>query len=191
MKENWCFTAENLYFRGLTVPDSLTFAHELDQYPCAAPNHYRYRGDLSQLRLWLADLGLTILFSEVFARHSGSRCEIHTDGDPTVPHVKLNFVYGNSPDCFTEWLRPRPGFAPEDKITAVGSQYQALLPERSLAVARYHCAGVTLFNAGIFHSVRYINSDRWCFSFMLGDQLGQHISWDQALSLFQPWITES
>ena len=187
----------NLYHYNLNLPVEFqtTFDDPSDSF------HTSFSGELinDQFRNWLAERDLQIGLSQ--HGHSMGRCErfmvdpktrssipIHVDNPDSPNHVKLNYVFCDTPHT-TVWYKLKPEKKLNFSKTSIGTNFAWAVEEDCDRVFSTTISKPCLFNATVLHAVLPVTSRRTTFSMTLVRISDSTlITWADAETIFKDYI---
>lgn len=188
----------NLFYRDLNIPPKINCTVELlnsrfpiDQYTYLhkifdQENHIWLGEDFES---WLSSFDLIVKRIEIFHTESNRITGWHTDMNPPIDWVKINWVFEKG-ISHMEWVDFDEIENLKLKKTIAGTSYLRLEDENINPVSRHRLVGPTLINAGKFHRIdNSKNTDRWCLSAIVWNQTeNRRVSWDEAIKLFKEYL---
>jgi hypothetical protein len=145
---------------------------------------------------WLVSIGLTIECVRFFGSKPYSKYRIHVDGQglSTKLHcVKLNLVFDSS-DTIMKWYEMLPEYNGDFLPNSLGEPTKFYDPTKCNVLYSSPVNSHCILNAGIPHDLtNRLNHRkmRKCYSiFLIKTGSLTRLTWDEALILFEPYITE-
>jgi hypothetical protein len=188
----------NNYHRYLNIPVEFkpvfpTDTNFIDQMH--GPSKHIGRYDMSmvnnEFKEWLATLNLNIRYSEIFHLVPGKYVEhaIHIDGTEFDRHVKLNFVYCDSPS-YMNWYTLKKRKSLSSRLTPAGTNFLSAHDDDVDLVYSVQVGKPSLVNVGVLHNISTgIQTPRCCFSFLIGYiDSNSIVTWDNAIEIFKDYI---
>ncbi len=174
---------------------NLPFEMQFKSMEFGAKNHREYpREHVQQLETWLNSLGLRIGFSEVFRKQPGYNVTdtIHADGRTLDNHVKINWIVNPGASTMS-WYKIKPNCNHNETVTNIGTPYLSAKQEDCDLIIRENLITApnrpALVNAGQLHGVENLNTDRYCYSFMLQYKNSfKKVPWDSAVEIFKDYF---
>ena len=176
----------NNLFRELNIPhrpncDLIEFYHDFTNSVIATehksiPENKRDK----EVVQFLADRGLTVMFSELFYTAPNIQRNIHIDGNTLgIDLFKLNWIYGAAGSTM-KWYYPEEGYTPSLQPTFAGTYAYSFDKNKCNLLYETEIKHPCIIHAGIPHTVfNSTNEARWCISYTIGDsETGCLVKWD-------------
>ena len=178
----------NIYHHYLDIPVKF--------YPVFLEPNFEHHNlyDLSLLSpdfiKWFNQLGIAILFGELFTRHLGQeKIPIHIDKYSDSEHVKINYVYCDG-DQLMGWYKLKPGKEIHIGKTILGTEYAWADDDDCEEIYSAAVGKPSLINASILHTAPVMTASWRCFSFSIGylDPSKEKLSWNDAVKILKDYI---
>ena len=182
---------KNVYHHRLDIPVKF-----VPVFPKNAPiiSNYDIKLINKELFDWLQSLNIVAVAAEIFHQIPNSdqtSTPIHVDAGGFDDRVKLNFVYTNYTDSFSNmmnWYICKDESKLKPFTTSIGSGSTLVNEEDCELVYSAQLGTPSLINAGILHGVSNVTSERYCFSLTLTESK-QFLKWDRAIEIFKDYIS--
>ena len=181
----------NTYHHQLNIPVKF-----LPVFPDDAPVISMYDKSLINKEFidWLASLQIEIGKAELFHLKANpinegdyNKLPIHLDDDNFDNHVKINFVYCDTPSKMN-WFVCKDASKLKCLKTPTGTDYILAEEEDCELVFSAQVGQPSLVNVGMLHSISAVESERHCFSFPLIKD-GKPLCWEQAKEIFKEYVS--
>ena len=130
---------------------------------------------------FLADHGLTVMFSELFYTAPNIQRNIHIDGDTLGMGIfNLNWIYGANGSTM-KWYEPKEGYTPWLQPTFAGTYCYHFDKNKCDLLYETEIKHPCIVHTGIPHTVfNSTNEPRWCISYTIGDsETGRLVTWNR------------
>ena len=143
---------------------------------------------------WLSSLQIKIGKAELFHLKSNpanegeyNKLPIHLDDEDFDNHVKINFVYCNTPSKMNWFVCKDPSKLKCLK-TPTGTDYILAEEEDCELLYSAQVGQPSLVNVGMLHNISAVDSERYCFSFPLIKD-NKPLCWNQAEEIFKDYVS--
>lgn len=152
-----------------------------------ARHHYFDKEEISLEYLdFIKDLGLHLSHAEVFFSIPGEYYTIHRDQHQYHDFPKINFIIGGE-NSEMNWYSVKENIVGENKSTKIQTPYVGYKPEEVELIFKTKLNSTSLVQAGVPHNVTS-KSLRWAISTVYKNSENKHLTWNQCLEIFQPYL---
>lgn len=172
----------NTYYKHLMIPFDFKPVYPKDNSPMTS---YDLKKIPDEMTRWLDTKNLEIVHGEVFYLSPAGvdSLPIHIDGAQIDDHVKINFVYCDTPS-FMNWYNINDETKLVRSQTPIGTNYISANLEDCEKVCTAEIGQPSLVNVGRLHDISSVQSDRYCFSFVLKEKASEiNLQWNRAIEL--------
>lgn len=105
--------------------------------------------------------------------------------------TKINFVINGSGSVMKWWKVKDDSITPRIGILPNGNNYYYYAHEQCDLVETAEVLAPTMMNVGALHSVEnFTDNFRWAISYVVGDENGKGLQWDDAYERFAPYFAK-
>lgn len=140
---------------------------------------------------WIRSKDLDVTHAEIFhlSPNGVDHLPIHIDGYKIDNHVKINYVYCDTPSTMN-WFKIDDESNIVKSKTPIGTDYMGAPEENCTLVHSAKIGQPSLVNVGVPHSISPVQSDRYCFSIVLKQKGSKNLKlqWEDAVKYFKDEI---